>query len=119
MSNSNSGDIVFLAPDATPVPTLTVTGLFPFTDRYSAYSGRCAQNDPSDAAYTSTVPASYFTSWPRFTNVTPGNTAAVRVHQPSVNGKIVNSSGPLSNVNIVLTPSVTGCSPITGTGSCA
>jgi Tfp pilus assembly protein PilV len=111
VSNTKSGDITVQAPAATtPVGTLTVTSLFPYSDGYTAYTGRCGLNDPTAPEYPSN--ANYFTSmgFPGFTNVTPPAPAIIDVHQPSVNLRIVDSTASgMSGARVVFTAATTGC----------
>jgi Tfp pilus assembly protein PilV len=90
VSNAKTGDLVFNAPTSVAVPTLTVGPLFPYTDGYTAYAGRCAKNDPADPAYSPANDA-YVATQPGFTSVTRNQTSVVDVLQPSVNLRVVNS----------------------------
>jgi hypothetical protein len=120
VSNAKSGAITFPAPTTASAGTLTATSLFPYPDGYTGYAGRCALNDPTAPQYPSN--ANYFTdaslNFGGFTNVTAGQTAAISVHQPSVNLRIVGSGGSgLSGARVVFTPSSSGCSPKAATNT--
>jgi Tfp pilus assembly protein PilV len=104
VSNAKSGDLVFNAPGTAAVSSLRAGPLFPYPDGYTAYSGRCALNDPSDASYSPANDA-YVATSPGLTNVTPGGPDnVVNVHQPRVNLKVLNSSSaPQVDARVVFT----------------
>jgi Tfp pilus assembly protein PilV len=83
-----------------PQPSVDATSLFPWTDGYEFYAGGCVGADPGATAPTLT-PA-------------PGSTSnAVTVRQPPVTLVVKNGSSFVSGAKVVLTPTDTGCTPLT------
>ena len=87
---------------------ITATGLFPFPDGYTFYSGSCAGASPDTA-----VP-DYFDTDPGFLKVAGGGTGAVKVREPAFNLRITrgpnqNSAAPLKEAYVILTPTDSGC----------
>ena len=109
VSNAKSGDLLTSATGTSPVASLTAGPLFPYPDGYTAFTGRCGLNDPSDASYQP-ANASYIATNPGFTSVTAGQTVSVNAHQPSVALKVIDSSdAPMSGARVVFTATNTGC----------
>lgn len=88
--------------------TITASGLYPFPDGYSFYSGGCATSDP-EAFVTD-----YFSTNPGFVKVGAGGSASVTVREPAFNLRVTrgpneNSAAPLSSAYVVVTSAEPGC----------
>jgi Tfp pilus assembly protein PilV len=88
--------------------SITASGLFPFPDGYSFFSGGCATSDPS--AFVS----GYFSSNPGFVKVGAGGSASVTVREPAFNLRVTrgpneNSAAPLKDAYVVITSTTPGC----------
>lgn len=111
---------ITLAQSGLPVPgSLTsasraVTGLFPFTGPYLAYSGTCAANDPSlyDPAYYTTTNAAAKAILPA------GGGVGVNVHEPTIRttsqvkdkvGTAAATTAPRTNMKLYLKAMDPGC----------
>jgi Tfp pilus assembly protein PilV len=88
--------------------TITASGLFPFPDGYTFYSGACATSSPD------TLVPDYFSSYPGFVELNAGGTASVTVREPAFNlrvtrGPNVNSAAPFKDAYVVVTSAEPGC----------
>lgn len=102
--------------NGTSLTTLAAPGLFPFTSAYSAYSGNCTKNDPSDTTqgYGATKPTVV---------VTPGGNSAVNVDEAALQIKRFTSnnsnSGTSANLPqgtpVTLTSTTAGCPAVVTT----
>ena len=91
----------------SPVSTISVTNLFPFTTPYRVYSGRCTGNDPSKYIPT------YFASLPGSTAVvqlSPGQIGGtVTVREPAVNVRVTRSGSARESATVYAYPQTAGC----------
>jgi Tfp pilus assembly protein PilV len=71
---------------AAPANAILATGLFPFTDGYSFYSGTCTSAKPT--LYN----ASYYSSNPGVVTVGPGGSASVTVREPALNIRVTRAT---------------------------
>jgi Tfp pilus assembly protein PilV len=101
-----------------PVPTVTLTNLFPFRTAYNTWAGKCLAANPKTA-----IPnANWFNTgnlgFDDNVIVPPGGTSsAVTVRQPALEVRVKDSNGTyLNGANVLITPSGTGCMPATLTG---
>jgi Tfp pilus assembly protein PilV len=88
--------------------SITATGLYPFPDGYSFFSGGCATSDP-EAFVTD-----YFSANPGFLKVGAGGSASVTVREPAFNLRVTrgpneNSAAPLKEAYVVVTSTEPGC----------
>jgi Tfp pilus assembly protein PilV len=101
-----------------PVPTVTLTNLFPFRTAYNAYAGKCAAANPQ----TYIPNANWFTGAGQIgvndsVIVPPGGTsAAVTLRQPALDVKVTAAGTPITaaapySPNIKVTPQDTNCMP--------
>jgi Tfp pilus assembly protein PilV len=89
--------------------TITASGLYPFTDGYTFFSGACPGSSP-----TTFVP-DYFDTHPGYLKVAAGGTASVTVREPSFNlrvtrGPNANSAAPFRDGYVVIASADSGCS---------
>lgn len=102
--------------------SITASGLFPFTDGYSFYSGGCPSADPEDS-----VP-NYFASNPGFLQVAAGGSASLTVRAPALNVQVTRGTSsatalPYANAHVVITSTGAGCTdsftfdPLNATGT--
>jgi Tfp pilus assembly protein PilV len=88
--------------------SITASGLYPFPDGYSFFSGGCATSDP-EAFVTD-----YFSTYPGYVKVGAGGTASVTVREPAFNLRVTrgpneNSAAPLKEAYVVITSTEPGC----------
>ncbi len=88
--------------------SITASGLYPFPDGYSFFSGGCATSDP-EAFVTD-----YFSTHPGFLKVGAGGSASLTVREPAFNlrvtrGPNANSAAPLKEAYVVVTSTEPGC----------
>jgi Tfp pilus assembly protein PilV len=87
------------SPPVPPQSSVDAISLFPSTDGYKFYAGKCVGADPGSAPVLTPAPGS--------TN------GAVTVRQPPVTLVVKNGSSFVSGAKVVLTPTDTGCAPLT------
>jgi len=92
------------------LPTITATGLFPFTDGYGVFGGGCLGADPklNDSDYYTQYPGAYV-------SVAPAQASApVVIRMPSINLRVLYNSNPLPaaqylTTRILVKSTGTGC----------
>jgi len=102
-----------------PVPSVTLSTLFPFRTAYNTYAGTCAAANPKTA-----IPnVNWFNSgnigFDDNAIVPPGDNTgvAVTVRQPALQVQVKDAAGNLINgANVTITQSGTGCAPASFTG---
>jgi Tfp pilus assembly protein PilV len=104
-----------LDPPGGAVNSITLTGLFPFTDGYGLYGGGCPGSDPT--AYDSDYYTTVVGADKAFVDVTPGQATvpAATVRLPSINLRVLYNGSPLSSTyqpytRILVTSTATNCS---------
>jgi Tfp pilus assembly protein PilV len=81
-----------------------LTGLFPFTNGYTFYAGRCSGNDPTKKI------ANYFDTNPGRVTLSPGQAGgSVTVYEPATNIRFKFGSGNATNATVFAYPIGTGC----------
>jgi Tfp pilus assembly protein PilV len=96
-----------IVKDTGSQASLGVTGLFPFTAGYTAYTGSCASANPT--AYL----ANFYTAYPSGAVApNPGATGNAVVRQPplAVRVRVTNQNPTVGDANVVATPNGAGCS---------
>ena len=88
--------------------SITATGLFPFPDGYTFFSGACATSKPDQY-----VP-NYFETFPGFVKVGGGGSAAITVREPALNLRVTRgpnqaSAAPFKDAYVVITSASPGC----------
>jgi Tfp pilus assembly protein PilV len=105
----SSGIVQFTSPTAPAAsPVISATKLFPFPSGYTAYAGDCLANDPTK------YDATYYSTYPGFTLVTPGATVPVTVREPAFNMQVLDKTlaGPTVpgvGAHVVVTLNTPGC----------
>jgi Tfp pilus assembly protein PilV len=102
-----TGTRVFKPNGATA--SITATGLFPFPDGYTFFSGGCATAKPDQY-----VP-DYFSTFPGFVKLGAGGSASVTVREPALNLRVTRGPNqqsfvPLKEAYVVITSASPGCS---------
>jgi hypothetical protein len=80
---------------AAPEAGAAMSGLFPFTGPYTAFSGACASNANLPASLRTTLDTA---GYGQAAQVNPGSTTAIRVFEPAIN-PIVTAQGPSGSGN--------------------
>jgi hypothetical protein len=94
------------ATEGAAAAVYAVGNLFPFTDPYKVYSGRCAGNDPSEFIDT------YFDSFPDDApTLGPGTPAGtIDVLEPALDPRVRWNGSLASGANVYAYPKTSGCS---------
>jgi Tfp pilus assembly protein PilV len=108
----------FASDPSPPVPTVTLTKLFPFRTAYNTYAGTCAASNPKTAASNPNWFNSGNIGFDDNAIVPPnGSSVAVTVRQPALEVRVKDTAGNYINgANVVITQSGTGCLPASFTG---
>jgi hypothetical protein len=92
------------SPATAPNTTISAPNLFPFTDGYGAYAGKCSTNNPGAVPNTGTLPV--YTPTPGQTlTMTTSNDLRV----PSINLQVVNAAGTAVTGATVIIKTGDGC----------
>jgi hypothetical protein len=105
------GQKVFEAlPSGTPNSTVSATSLFPFTDGYSVFAGRCANNNPALAPTNNAgLLPSYVPTPSEILTTTP------RIRVPAINLRVVQLNGTTvqDNATVYVQPADAACAATT------
>jgi Tfp pilus assembly protein PilV len=101
------GAKTFPTTPGAPVANINAPNLFPFTDGYGAYAGKCSQNSPAASPNTGTLPVYTPTAGQTLTMTTAND---IRV--PSINIRVVSTTAGATyttGASVYIYPADVGC----------
>jgi len=99
--NSGTGQSTptFVSGGSSPVPSIKLGSLFPFTSKYAVYAGGCTENNPNPTSDPEAPGAGAVAGF----EVTPGATVQGAIHLPALNLVVKDGAALLSGARVKIT----------------
>jgi Tfp pilus assembly protein PilV len=89
----------FVSGGSSPVPSIKLGSLFPFTSKYAVYAGSCTENNPNPTSNPEAPGAGAVAGF----EVTPGATVQGAIHLPALNLVVKDGATLLSGAKVKIT----------------